>query len=117
MVNSLKGPPVTFLGSTEPGDSNRQIQPTWKDVWLSLEDDIATTPINIAIISGCINLFVPGAGSLLATYTSITGQEPSNRQIGISAFQFLTSFILVGYIWALYWSLVIAKKAFDHDVE
>ena len=74
-------------------------------------------PFNIAILCGIMNIVIPGSGTFIATFVSEESNQPSNHQLVVSILQFLTSFLLIGYIWAFYWSFKIGQKSQQYENE
>jgi hypothetical protein len=71
--------------------------------------------MSVAILGGFINLLIPGSGTITAAFS--TKQAPQQVQIIIGILQFLTSFLIIGYIWAIFWSYLIIKRSFDYKNE
>ena len=56
-----------------------------------------------------LNLLLPGFGTIAAACAA--NENVSKTQMVIGVFQFFTSFVLIGYIWAIYWSYLSITKA------
>ena len=54
-----------------------------------------------------------GSGTLVAACAA--GENVSKTQMVVAMFQFLTSFFLVGWLLAQYWSYLIVKKSWTLD--
>ena len=64
----------------------------------------------VSIICLILNLILPGSGTLLAACVAQT-ETVSKGQLCLAFFQLITAFILIGFIFALIWSVLIVKKA------
>ena len=63
-----------------------------------------------------LNFFIPGVGTILAACVS----DPKNwskMHISIGLVQMLTSIYLIGWIWAIYWGVLIVLKSFKSGGE
>jgi len=56
-----------------------------------------------------VNILLPGVGTLVA---GIKSERNTTMVIGV--LQFITSFLLVGWIWSIYWGYLIYKKVHLH---
>ena len=63
-----------------------------------------------------LNLLIPGAGTLLASHCTETDAH-SGRALGVALGQLVTAPFIVGYFWALWWSLRICNKTETHHRE
>ena len=70
----------------------------------------------LAVLVLFLNLLLPGFGTAIAAcntkYPSV-----SKAQLVVAMFQLLTALVIVGFIFAFYWSILIIKKAFSEDGE
>ena len=55
------------------------------------------------------NLVIPGLGTAIAACAN--DGPVSKLQLAIGLFQFLTTYILVGWVWSIYWGWLIVSKA------
>ena len=67
----------------------------------------------VGVVQAVVNLILPGFGTMITACAA--SDTVSKTQLSIGLVQFLTSVVLVGYIWALYWSYLIAMKAFNNE--
>ena len=65
----------------------------------------------VGVIAAILNLILPGFGTMIASCAG--NGAVSKTQLAIGLIQFLTTYILVGWIWSIYWGYLIAVKAFD----
>ena len=63
----------------------------------------------VAIVAAVLNFILPGFGTMVAACAA--SDTVSKAQLMIALFQFLTTFVLIGWIWAIYWGYLIVKKA------
>ena len=84
-----------------------------RKVW-ELVSDVPLVHKYLSIFVALINLIFPGFGTMIASCAS-SGESVSKTQLSIGLVQFLTSFVLIGWIWAIYWGYLIVKKAFATD--
>lgn len=67
----------------------------------------------VAVIQAILNLVFPGIGTMVMACAS--NESVSKTQLSIGMLQLLTSFVLVGWIWALYWSYLCVMKTFGQE--
>ena len=67
----------------------------------------------MSFVCAFCNLFLPGSGTIVAA--CFGGETASKVQMSIGFFQFILSFLLIGYIWALWWSYLIIRKATNDE--
>ena len=86
-----------------------------REIW----DRISNVPYTSKCLSVGVlflNLLLPGFGTAIAAcntkYDSV-----SKAQLVVALFQLLTALVIVGFIFAFYWSILIIKKAFSEDGE
>ena len=65
----------------------------------------------VAGICVLLNLVFPGFRTLIAACAA--SDNVSKTQMGIALVQFLTTFFLVGFIFAQYWSYLIVTKSME----
>ena len=63
----------------------------------------------VAVIAAILNLLIPGVGTMI-TACAGTGVV-SKTQIAVGLLQFLTTYVLIGWIWSIYWGYLIVQKA------
>ena len=73
--------------------------------------DVPEVNIYVVPVHAFFNLVLPGIGTMIMTCAS--KENVSKTQLFIGVLQFLTSVFLIGWIWALYWSYLSGKKAWD----
>ena len=66
----------------------------------------------VGVIAAILNLILPGFGTMIAACATSAGAV-SKVQLAVGLIQFLTTYILVGWIWSIYWGYLICAKAFD----
>ena len=81
-----------------------------RQVWM-LVSNVPYVTKPIAAISAFLNLILPGFGTILAA--CMADQNVSKTQMFVGLLQFLTSWILIGWICAIYWGYLICTKAWD----
>ena len=81
--------------------------------WL-LVTDVPQVTKPVAVIQAFLNFLIPGLGSAVAACATQNGNV-SKTQLGVAFVQFLTGLMLVGWIWAIYWSYLIVLKAWNPD--
>ena len=69
----------------------------------------------VAVVQGIVNLVFPGFGTMIAACAN-EQDTVSKAQISIGLFQFLSSFLIIGWVWAMYWSYLIGMKAFSPEI-
>ena len=90
---------------------NRVIAPDRQDeeFW-QLIKQVPKNTVPVAAIGLVLNIILPGFGTLLSACLDQKG-EVSKSHMVISLLQFLTAIVLVGWIWAIYWSYLIFLEA------
>ena len=78
-------------------------------VW-ELVTDMPYVHKAISVLVAIINIFVPGFGTLVMAY--FYEESFSKTQMVIGCSQFFLSAIIVGWIWAQYWSFLLIVKSF-----
>ena len=90
-----------------------QIDEHDKNVWeLITVKSMPQVSKPVAVIQAIFNFFVPGVGTWIAACAD-SGNSVSKVHILIGLFQFLTSVLIVGWVWAIYWSFLIAKNSWN----
>ena len=86
-----------------------------REIWEKVTN-VPYTSKCLSVIVLFLNLLLPGFGTALAAcntkYDSV-----SKAQLVMAMFQLLTALVIVGFIFAFYWSILIVKKAFAEDGE
>ena len=86
------------------GDSDREM---WERI-----TNVPKVSKTCAVISAIFNCLLPGSGTTIAA--CFTEEDTVSKiQILIAAFQFMTAFFLVGWIFSIYWAYLIVVKAFN----
>ena len=72
-----------------------------------------TLSLPVAILSLILNIILPGFG----TFVLASQTEPLSRtMLSMGCLQFMTAPFLVGYIWAIYWSVLAIQKARGQNI-
>jgi len=87
-----------------------QVDETDKQVW-EMTTNVPRVSKPIAIVCAVLNFIVPGLGTLVAACSH--QDNVSKTQMSIALVQFLTTFFLVGFIFAQYWSYLIVTKSME----
>ena len=74
----------------------------------SWKEDIPVLPRGVAIILIIMNIFIPSSGTLLL---ACLGNEFKPTQIIVALLQFLLTGILIGWIWSVWWGILIVEKS------
>ena len=65
-----------------------------------------------AVFFAILNVILPGFGTMFAACLDTSGStEVSKAQIVIGLVQFLTSYIIIGWIASIYWAYLMVIKA------
>lgn len=70
----------------------------------------------VAVIVFCLNFVLPGFGTMVASCATKAETVPKT-QIVIGILQFLTSFVIIGWILSILWGWLIILKAFEYGEE
>ena len=81
-----------------------------RQVW-ALVSNVPYVTKPVAIIAAILNFLLPGFGTMIAACAS--NETVSKTQLTIALIQFLTSVVLIGWIWAIYWGYLLVMKAND----
>ena len=68
----------------------------------------------VAIIAAILNLILPGFGTSLAACMG-NNETVSKTQLSVALVQFLTSWVLIGWFWSIYWGYLLVVKALDQQ--
>ena len=79
-----------------------------RQVW-ELVSNVPYVSKPVAIVSAVLNLLIPGFGTMIAACAS--SDTVSKTQLVMALIQFLTAFVLVGWILSIYWGYLIVIKA------
>tara|TARA_B110000285_G_C14622657_1_gene379823 strand:+ start:75 stop:371 length:297 start_codon:yes stop_codon:yes gene_type:complete len=88
------------------------IDDTDKQFW-ELVTNVPRVHKNLSFVCVVLNFFLPGFGTLTAACSA--NENVSKTQMGMALLQFLTAFILVGFVLAQYWSYLLVTKALDSE--
>ena len=78
------------------------------------QDDIPATKSPLGIIFLLVNLCVlPGGGTMLAACIHEEGGGMRQCTLIIGVIQWLTAGCLIGWIWAIWWGIIIMQKQKD----
>ena len=108
-TNALGGLNQKQLTDAAVNQFNRtlQVDADDKQAW-DLIHNVPKVNQYVGIAVFVFNLILPGFGTAIA---ACAGESVSKLQLAIGLFQFLTTYILVGWIWSIYWGWLIASKA------
>ena len=81
-----------------------------RQVW-ALVSDVPYLSKPVAIVAAILNFLLPGFGTALAACAA--DDTVSKTQLVVALIQFLTSVVLIGWIWAIYWGYLLVMKAMD----
>ena len=94
--------------ATNQFNKTMQIDEEDKQAW-ALIHKVPSVNKYVGIAVFVFNLVLPGFGTGIA---ACAAEGPvSKLQLAIGLFQFLTTYILVGWIWSIYWGWLIVSKA------
>ena len=65
----------------------------------------------VAIGSAVVNVILPGFGTMIAACAA--PDTVSKVQLVVGLLQFLTSWILIGWVLSLYWAYLVVMKAIN----
>ena len=83
-----------------------------KRVW-DLLANVPRVSKNLSYLCAVLNLVLPGSGTMVAACSA--SDNVSKVQMTIAVLQFLLTFFLVGFLWAMGWSYLLVKKARDDE--
>jgi hypothetical protein len=63
----------------------------------------------MAILLLVLNIFFPGLGTLICAFMG--GGDVITDQIIVAILQWLTAICIVGWIWAIWWGILMYQKA------
>ena len=66
----------------------------------------------VAFVAAFFNFIFPGLGTAIAACAA--NENVSKTQLLIALFQFLTTFVIIGWIWSIYWGYLLVMKAMDY---
>ena len=81
---------------------------------LEIALDMPKTHKVIAVLCFCINFVIPGFGTIIASLCTYSDTVPKT-QLAIGALQFVTSWVIIGWIISIFWGYLILLKAYDYD--
>ena len=84
------------------------IDTTDKLVW-EMATNVPHVSFELALGCAFLNLIIPGLGTLVAACSH--NENVSKTQMAIALVQFLTTFFIIGFIFATYWSYLLVKKS------
>ena len=82
-----------------------------KKVW-QLITNVPFVSKPAAIGQAVVNLVFPGVGTMIMACSS--SENVSKTQLSIGCLQLLTSFIIIGWLWAIFWSFLCVQKAWGN---
>ena len=83
-----------------------------RQVW-ALVSNVPYVTKPVAIIAAILNFLLPGFGTMIAACAA--SDTVSKTQLTVGLIQFLTSVVLIGWIWAIYWGYLLVMKAMDQQ--
>ena len=84
-----------------------------RQVW-ELVSNVPLVSKPVAIVAAVLNFLIPGLGTAIAACASQDVVSKSQLMLGL--LQFLTSFVLIGWIMSIYWGYLIVMKALGNPV-
>lgn len=54
-----------------------------------------------------INVFIPGLGTIIAAFMD----GPDWKNVAFGVLQLILTCVLIGWVWAIFWGILIWKKA------
>lgn len=81
-----------------------------KQVWEQVTN-VPKVSKPVAFVAGGMNVILPGWGTMVAACAA--SENVSKTQLTIGILQFLTSWMLIGWILSIYWGYMIVMKALD----
>ena len=76
------------------------------DSWVASVPSMDKT---MALVMLIINIFFPGFGTIIGALVGKTSEV--GLQIVIGIIQLLTAWLLIGWIWAIWWGIIMVQKA------
>ena len=76
-------------------------------VW---HEKVPVTKCPLGTVFFVINIFFPGFGTMLASCINTTPGKLCPLTLMLGMAQMMTSWMLVGWIWSIYWGWLIHKK-------
>jgi hypothetical protein len=73
-----------------------------------LKNDIPVVTKTIGLILLIVNIFLPGVGTMIS---ACVGSGCKWEQIIVGICQSFTSFLIIGWIWSIWWGIVIVQKS------
>ena len=81
-----------------------------RQVW-ELVSNVPYVQKPVAIIAAIFNFLFPGFGTMIAACAAQDNVSKTQLVIGLT--QFLTAFVLIGWIWSIYWGYLLVMKSMD----
>lgn len=72
------------------------------------QSDIPSLPKGLAIVLLILNIIFPALGT---AFSACLGDKFRPTQLIVALLQFVTVFIIVGWIWSIWWGILIFNKA------
>ena len=72
------------------------------------QESIVSTDKTMAIVLLILNIFFPGLGTLINAFM---GDGVVGDQVLVALLQWLTAICIVGWIWAIWWGILMTQKA------
>ena len=86
-----------------------------KDMW-DIATNVPKVSKPVAVVALILNMILPGCGTMMAACLT-DSQVISKTQMFIAFVQTFTAFFLIGYVFALVWSVLIIIKAFKQPLQ
>ena len=83
-----------------------------RQVW-ALVSNVPYVTKPVAIIAAILNFLLPGFGTMIAACAA--SDTVSKTQLTVAPIQFLTSVVIIGWVWAIYWGYLLGMKANDQQ--
>ena len=75
----------------------------------TLARGIPELPCSLAVMILLVNVFFPSFGSF---YLICIGDKCRKSQLVVATLQLITTPLIVGYIWSIYWGIKAIKKSY-----
>mmetsp|Transcript_23298 Transcript_23298/g.58886 ORF Transcript_23298/g.58886 Transcript_23298/m.58886 type:complete len:99 (-) Transcript_23298:3953-4249(-) len=85
--------------------------PLFADAWQKTKDQsVPSVPRSFGLLCLILNIILPGWGTIVA---SVQAGDAATGLLG--AIQFLLSALLVGYIFSIWWGILIFNRSKHHE--
>ena len=83
------------------------------EVW-RLISEVPFVSLPVAIVCMLLNILLPGLGTCITA--CLSKETTSKTQLFIGLLQFLTSVVLIGWVWAIMWGVLIVRRSLRGEV-